>query len=790
MTKQNQVTLQEALAIAQKHHQVGNLTLAERTYKDILQTVPDNFQSLHFLGIICYQAGKPEEGLEFTKKAIAINDEQADTWNAYGVMLAQVGNYEEALGKWEKAIEIKPDFFEAYSNMGNALWELGRFEESKKACEKAVELAPEFVGGYNNLGLALASLDKKEEAIETWNKGLEVAPTSPDPMINIGNALCELGRPSESEEYCRKALELSPDNSKALYNLGNAQRDQGKLKEAEESYRKAIAVEPSFVDAYNNLSSILIQLHRHEEALTSARYIIAFKPDHATAYYIQAIALKEMGHLEKAEKSARKSLELNPDFVESKVELADILFMSDKYDEAETLLVDAMEEMEGNRHNLYLRLSTVLERLNRIDEALEAVEKAMELSPETPEIYYRKAMIHYMNNKTEKALEIIDEALKMRPEFVAALGFKSEVLQSLGKMDEALDITRQAMEMGSVMPSLYLTMSKIKKFTDKDDPDLKRMVELSEKPVAKGYAQKTSINFALFKAYEDLGEYEKAFEHLKIGNDTKRANSVYDKTAQDITFANLKRVFTPEFFEKLKGKGAESDKPIFIVGMPRSGTTLTEQIIMSHPEVYGAGELPYLTEVEKKFGVVSEENCREMGQEYVDIINGLNEESKNARKVTDKMPGNFIRIGQIAATLPNAKIIHCRRNPMDTCLSCYKQLFARGHYWTFNLDEMAEHYEMYRKTMDYWREVLPDKFLEIDYETTVDDFENQARKLIDYVELEWDDACLTPHKTKRSVLTASKGQVIQPIYKTSVEAWRRYEKQLDPLYQKLKKYMD
>ncbi len=219
--------------------------------------------------------------------------------------------------------------------------------------------------------------------------------------------------------------------------------------------------------------------------------------------------------------------------------------------------------------------------------------------------------------------------------------------------------------------------------------------------------------------------------------------------------------------------------------MPRSGTTLTEQIIASHPDVFGAGELMNISYLHQKHQTLTLENCATIGNTYVEETENIHAEAKSALRITDKMPGNFSKIGYILAAMPNAKIIHCQRNPVDTCLSCYKQLFARGQHWSYNLEEMAEYYGMYNNMMSFWRSVIPDQILEIKYEDTVNDFENQARKLIDYADLEWNDDCLTPHKSKRSILTASKGQVRKPIYKTSVEAWRRYEDQLTPLKEAL-----
>ena len=785
MSNETQVTLEQALEMAKQYHQAGNLTLADRTYRDILKAIPDEFNSLHYLSIICYQTGKPKEGLELVKKAVSINDNNPDSWNAYGVMQAQLGDYEKAVEKWQKALELDPDFHEALSNLGNAYWELGRFEESREACQKSVDIKPDFFEGWNNLGIALSELGEKEKAIEVWTKAAKLVPNNPDSYINIANALRELGRASESEEQCNKAIELAADRPKAFFNLGNALRDQGKLKKAEEAYRKAVALKPDFIDAYNNLTLILIQMLRYEEALTSSRYVIAFQPEHAVAYSYQAYILKELGRLQEAEESARTALRMNPDLVDSKIELADILFLSDRYAEAETLFSEAVEEAPDS-YQLQLKLSGVLERSNKIEEALAAVERALELSPETPEIYHRKAMILFMAGKIDESLETIEEALKIKPDFAAAISVKSEILQSMGKMEEALKTSREAADMNDDTPGLYLTLSKVKKFDSIDDPDFAKMREMAERPLL-GRSQKTGLHFALFKAYQDIGEYDEAFKHLKMGNDLKRASVVYDSRSQHISFDAIKKTYTKDYFKKLEGHGYDSDVPIFIIGMPRSGTTLTEQIISSHPDVFGAGELSYITEIEKEFGIPNEENCKAMGEAYVKRVRAYHKDAEKARKITDKMPGNYHKLSQIITTLPNAKIIHCRRNPMDVCLSAYKQFFARGHYWSYNINDMAEHYRVYYEMMEYWRQVLPkNSFLEIDYEETVGDFENQARKLLDYVEMEWDDACLMPHKQKRSVMTASKGQVIKPIYKTSIEAWRRYEKQLMPLYEQLK----
>jgi hypothetical protein len=270
-----------------------------------------------------------------------------------------------------------------------------------------------------------------------------------------------------------------------------------------------------------------------------------------------------------------------------------------------------------------------------------------------------------------------------------------------------------------------------------------------------------------------------------LANDFKRQGVPYDREAQEAMFAHIRETYTPEILKELEGKGFDSDLPVFIVGMPRSGTTLTEQIISSHPNVYGAGELIEFGTVSKKFGDVTPDNAAAMGEAYITALKTY-DPSGNAKRITDKMPANFTHIGKILSILPQAKIIHCRRDPVDTCLSCFKQNFSRGQYWSYDLEDLAHHYDEYEKMMNYWRDVLGNQFLEIDYEDTVGDFENQARKLIDFVGLEWNNACLEPHKQKRDVLTASKAQVIQPVYKTSVKSWQNYETYLEPLMNALR----
>lgn len=292
-----------------------------------------------------------------------------------------------------------------------------------------------------------------------------------------------------------------------------------------------------------------------------------------------------------------------------------------------------------------------------------------------------------------------------------------------------------------------------------------------------------------------MGEHDKSFENFIEGCRLKRKKIHYDPKNSERTVERVKNVFTKEFIKKHSGKGYKSDVPIFVCGMPRSGTTLTEQIIASHPDVHGAGEIFDLLDIMnwrgKSGNILFPENIadctpeklKDIGKKYV---SGLKARNKKALRITDKMPANYFHIGLIHLAMPEAKIIHVNRNPLDTCISCFTRLFSHNQNSTYDLKELGSYYRNYKNMIDHWHEVLPKgSFYDICYEDLVADTETEAKKLIEYCDLEWDDACLEFHKNTRNIRTASVTQVRQPIYNTSIERWRKYEKYLAPLLEGL-----
>ncbi|MBI1328094.1 MAG: tetratricopeptide repeat protein [Alphaproteobacteria bacterium] len=778
-----QVTLEDALKIAQNSVRSGNLYVAEVTYNDILKVYPESAEAFFGLGLVNYHKNMMQEAARFYKKSLEINPDSEICQNAYAVALTAAGQHADAIEAWKKALKLRPNFPEVLCNMAHTYWLMDRHEEARDSAEEAIRIKPDYSEAFVNLSNPLISLGEKEKAIEALQRAMELNPALPNTYINLGNLLWSTGQASEAEKMCRKGVELAPQNAVAHNNLGNVLRDQGHHKEAEACYKAATRLKPDYYQAHNNLCIVLMDLLRFDEAVGAAQYAITFNKDYADAYINLSIAQKEIGNRDQAKLAAQEAIRLKPDSAMCHVILADILLLEDRYEEAEIILKKAME-LEPDSARLYLKMADVLEHANRLPEAIEALDKGLAINPEMPELYHKKATTYFISNQLDLSIEALDKCLELNANYVPGIATKCEVLQSLGKMKEALELGHLGVKINNKLPFLYFSLSKVKKFESEDDPDMQQMLKLSENANELGKLQASALFFALYKAWQDMGQKEKAFEALKRGNDIKRETVPYNVSAQNKAFATLKEKFTPSFMKTLEGRGYTEAAPIFILGMPRSGTTLTEQILASHPKVFGAGELPDLAEVRRQFIELTPENCHEMGRMYVERTQKL---APDYKYITDKMPGNFMQIGQIMATLPNAKVIHCMRDPVDTCLSCYKQLFARGQYWSYNLSELADFYNHYEDLMKFWNDFFPGRILNIQYEETVQDVETQARKMLDFIGLEWNDACREPHKTDRPILTASKGQVRKPVYKTSVKAAGTYEKYLEPLIEGLQK---
>jgi tetratricopeptide (TPR) repeat protein len=384
-----------------------------------------------------------------------------------------------------------------------------------------------------------------------------------------------------------------------------------------------------------------------------------------------------------------------------------------------------------------------------------------------------------------EAVATFEEAARLAPEDVTALTSLAIALAESGQIEDAAAADRAALEVSPGNAAAHQHLAGLKTFA-RDDQDLAALEGAASQDPG------PPLLFALAKAYDDVGDSERAFAALREANACKRASFHYDLAA-DIAFLDgISSTFDQTLFERFPEIGSPSDVPVLIVGMPRSGTTLVEHILASHPAVHGAGELAYLMQAAGAVSLLSPsaepfphgvktmsaDDLDRLGTSYVDRLRGL---APNATKVSDKEPFNFRYLGLVRLLTPNARIIHCRRDPMDTCLSCFKTNFQTVEF-SFDLEELGHYYRAYERLMDHWRRVLPeDWILEVDYETLTDNFDDEVRRIVSHCGLPWNEACLNFHRANRPVRTASFAQVRRPLYRDSIGRWRRYEHQLEAL---------
>jgi tetratricopeptide (TPR) repeat protein len=442
-----------------------------------------------------------------------------------------------------------------------------------------------------------------------------------------------------------------------------------------------------------------------------------------------------------------------------------------------------------------LALDASIDILNAPEKRTEAenvLRKAIEEFPDDPRLPTELGVTLVNSNRTAEAVELFDAILKQHPDFALAIFNRAVALTILGQATVAEQEFERALTLD---PSIegYYHLTSVHTFTA-DDPLLKRCIQHAES-VPPGNP-KIDIEFGLAKAFEDIGDYEEAFRHLETGNREKRKTIQYDVRHDEMRVDQIIALSTPDFFDRFRGKVSSHINPIFILGMPRSGSTLLEQMLAAHPDINAGGELPYMLGVAREIGSTWESRKEYFLSNDRAVIDDLQQGADTYSRLsatlyrdkplfTDKLPGNFQFIGLIYLMFPNAKIINCRRDPVDTCLSCYKKLFQSAVPYSFDLTELGRYYLLYDRIMKHWHDVLPGSVLDVTYENLLKDPEQELRKVLGFCGVEFNPACLEFHKVERPVNTASVLQVRKPLYQDSVQRWKKYQSRLTPLLRAL-----
>jgi len=431
-----------------------------------------------------------------------------------------------------------------------------------------------------------------------------------------------------------------------------------------------------------------------------------------------------------------------------------------------------------------------------VHEAIELFRRLTVLLPQDVSLYIRIGDLLRDTGQSEEAVKLYDTALGVKPGHAPAHFNKGVALHALGRMEEAMACYRKAHEAGPWQAGFYRITS-MKKFASADDPDIEHLRPRTIDNDSNNTLMRIDAHFSLAKAYDDLGDYAKAFQHLKQGNDLKRTKVEFSADEQRMTFAKIIALFTPGFMERFKERQKSAARPIFVLGMPRSGTTLLEQMLAGHPDIYGAGELSAMQTIATQTGAV----WGKRGDRFPGTDEELRADFANAttrydrltgylprgeRRLTDKMPQNFLFVGLMELMFDDYTVIHCRRHPVASGLSSYQHLFNENSVaFSYKLPELAEYYTLYAALMAHWHKLLPGRILDVDYEEVIADPETQIRRALSHAGLEFDPACLDYQSLDRPVYTSSNTQVRQPLYKSSIEKWKHYEPYLQPLIEGL-----
>ncbi len=641
------------------------------------------------------------------------------------------------------------------------------------------------------MGVILARQGDRPAAIECFRRAIAIDDRIAAYHGNLGNAYLEADspRPLDAAACFRRALALEPGSVLARFGLGLALMAQRDHHAAAVELEIVARARPEHGDTHRNLGIALTEIGRLDEAIAHCTRAVALQPGYAGNYAKLAIALRLKGDLAAAHARLLRAMELEPERVETYEQLAMTLRALGREADAQIVLGRALtlrpETCEG-----LCQLGGLYFEMRRYEQAIDSYERALAIDPCSAAAYRGIGRVRFSQGLLEDARTAIAKALELEPENAANYAAMGQTYQTEGRFEAAIDWQRQAIARQPNNAVAHYTLSMMRGANDRKE----RIREL-ERALTEGSPnpeQAVGLQFALGKVYDEDGDFDAAFRCFEAGNALRKTRQRF-VLEEEVAFVDATiATFCRELYAELGPIGNPTDRPVFVVGMMRSGTTLVEQILASHPHIHGHGELEEIrwlaqSLVERSGAGRPYPDCasairgplaQRLAGEYLAV---LERDAGEAIRSVDKMPANFRYLGLIALLFPAAKLIHCVRDPRDTCLSNYFQDFGIRHAFTCDLRQLGLYHRLYRRLMAHWHAVLPMPILDVPYEALVADQEAWSRKIVDFVGLDWDARCLDYYKTDRPVLTSSFWQVRQPIYSSSIGRWRHYERHLGPL---------
>jgi tetratricopeptide (TPR) repeat protein len=685
-------------------------------------------------------------------------------WHTCGIEQLQNGEYASAVESLSRSVSLRPSVPAFHVDLAEAYRLLGQPSRTAGCCRTALSMRPDFPEAYNTLGLALQALDRRDEAVNQFQHALSLRPDMVAALNNLGVVLQELSRAPEAIDCFRRVAALAPDIFRVRTNLGLALLSQGHAADALPHLQEAARLQPDMAVLHQNLAKALVALERHADARAAYLEASRLDPETAENYHAIGLTLRHEGQLGGA---------------------ATWFKLATNYEQANPSHWEQLAEVHVEREHF--------------DEAIPCWERVLSLAPSRPATAHNNLGWSFQQEgRLVEAKHHFEAALRLQPDLAAAHVHLGGIHEELGDMPEAETAFRAALRMQPMLPSAHARLATL--LRDKlPDPDLGALESLLSDPRLNP-SPRCRLLFGLAHVLDARGDYVRASTCLHEANaldaEESRGERQYSPADHDRFIDGLVNAFTPEFFERTAGFGLESRRPVFVLGLPRSGTTLIEQILASHPQVHGGGELRFarqsfetMPEVLHREGPpiesvphLDESAIHRLAEKHLENLHAL--DGGNADRIVNKMPDNYLYLGLLGAMFPRAVFIHARRDLRDIAVSCWMTDF-RSIRWAGDPAHIANRFQNYRRVMAHWRRTLTVPILDVNYEDTVSDLEGVARRLVSACGLNWNPACLEFYRTRRSIRTASVVQVRQPIYTRSVARWKHYEHDLAELFSTL-----
>lgn len=706
------------------------------------------------------------------------------------------GNAMQARELYDQARHHDPENATAWLMLGAVNAETGAVQQGVEYINEALRLKPDFVDAYITLAHIYIATSRKADAIRCLQNALENAPQDHEALIMLGGLYVNAERFVDARDCFQQALAVRPDDFDAQLMLAWNQFQLKEFDQAKKSYGRATELNPGSVDAWYGLGQVLFSLAEYEAALAAFNKVLGLNPGYAEAYLQSAYASQGLNEHRRAVELFERVLSMDPKNIAALNGRGYSLLALGQLQQAMQQFDHILSFSPGNSAAEYGRASVYLQQ-GRLEQAEGILKYILENRSDYIPAYINLATLYQSRGQIDAALQVCEQALTVNADAQEIITAMAYLLARQGRFDVAAEKLQPVLERGIENAQEAIAYAETARFLQEQDRAL-QVVEsmLADSSSASSYERKR-LRYSAGKLSNAIGQYDRAFQHYQAANklameqlghkNFEEERAVYNKSLE-----SLISVYSHENLAQLNTSGNDSSVPIFIVGMPRSGTTLIEQVLSSHPDVYGAGELTMMAELADNLPTVlgskdpyphciqgvSQQELDKIAADYIDRLQDI---GQGARHVVDKMPNNFELLGLISALFPSAKVIHCMREPLDTCLSIYFQEFTTSSLHNHDLNAIGYLYQRYEKLMRHWKQVIDLPILDVRYENVVTDTEKQVRRLLDFCGLEWDEQCLKFYESDRHVRTASYDQVRQPIYTSSLRRWKNYAPYLDDL---------